>query len=68
MSSLRGETVEIITKRGAVRCVCEVCGKDRTTMFHCWNGKRWYDYCELHWDTEVPECRQTNLIEFGVSV
>lgn len=60
--------MEVITKRGAVKCVCEVCGKDRNRgMSHEWNGDRWYDYCYLHW-RKAPESRQSNLIEFGASV
>lgn len=55
----------VTTKRGGVRAVCEVCGKDRNQMAHIWANNRWYDYCYLHWNTEIPIIRQTDLSEFG---
>lgn len=42
--------MEIKTKRGGVRCVCDVCGKDRNHMCHEWDGSKWRDYCYLHWN------------------
>ncbi len=44
--------MEIQTKSGGVRCVCDVCGKDRDHMCHEWDGVRWRDYCYLHWNYE----------------
>lgn len=55
----------VTTKRGGVRAVCEVCGKDRNQMSHIWANNRWYDYCYLHWNTKIPIIRQTDLSEFG---
>lgn len=42
--------MEIKTKSGGLRCVCDVCGKDRDHMCHEWDGVRWRDYCYLHWN------------------
>ena len=41
--------------RWRVRCVCDVCRKDRDHMCHEWDGSKWRDYCYLHWNYEEQQ-------------
>ena len=44
---------EVTMRDGSVRAVCDVCGKDRFTMSHEWDGTKWVDLCYLHWSKKT---------------
>ena len=51
-----GGSIEVRTKNGGVRYVCEVCGKDRHAMASEWDGSKWLTYCYLHWGPKKIVC------------